>query len=95
MTREPPLRIADTLFRVGQESIANSVRHSNPTVLRIRLHYGENAATLQVEDNGSGFVPGELVTFQVIHADGTAEGGAGHEPWSAYADPIGGITTTW
>ena len=55
--RPLPLRIADTLFRVGQESIANSIRHANPTVLRIRLHYGENAASLQIEDDGAGFVP--------------------------------------
>lgn len=55
--RPLPLRIADTLFRVGQESIANSIRHANPTVLRIRLHYGENAASLQIEDDGTGFVP--------------------------------------
>lgn len=56
--RPIPLRIADALFRVGQESIANTVRHANATELRIHLHYGENSASLQVEDNGTGFVPG-------------------------------------
>ena len=56
-TRSIPLRVADTLFRVGQESIANSLRHANPTVLKIRLHYGENSATLEVEDDGTGFLP--------------------------------------
>ena len=55
--RPLPLRIADTLFRVGQESIANSIRHANPTALRIRLHYGENAVSLQIQDDGAGFVP--------------------------------------
>ena len=55
--RPLPLRIADTLFRVGQESIANSIRHAHPTVLRIRLHYAENAASLHIEDDGVGFVP--------------------------------------
>jgi signal transduction histidine kinase len=56
--RPIPLRIADALFRVGQESIANSIRHAHPTVLKIMLHYGENSASLQIEDNGMGFVPG-------------------------------------
>lgn len=55
--RPLPLHIADTLFRVGQEAIANSIRHASPTALRIRLHYGENAASLQIEDDGDGFVP--------------------------------------
>jgi signal transduction histidine kinase len=56
--RPIPLRIADTLFRVGQESIANSVRHAKPTILRIRLDYDKNSASLQIEDNGAGFEPG-------------------------------------
>jgi signal transduction histidine kinase len=55
--RPIPLRVADTLFRVGQESIANSLRHANPAVLRIRLHYSPNSASLEVEDNGTGFNP--------------------------------------
>lgn len=59
-TGEPrpiPLRVADTLFRVGQECIANSLRHANPSVLKIRLHYGQNSASLLVEDDGTGFSP--------------------------------------
>jgi signal transduction histidine kinase len=58
-TRPIPLRIADTLFRVGQESIANSIRHAKPTVIKIRLNYGKHSASLQIEDNGTGFVPGD------------------------------------
>lgn len=60
-TRPIPLRIADALFRVGQEAIANSIRHANPTVLRIRIRYGENSASLHIEDNGTGFVPGSAL----------------------------------
>jgi len=56
--RPIPLRIADALFRVGQESIANTVRHAQAAELRLHLHYGNNSATLQVKDNGTGFVPG-------------------------------------
>jgi signal transduction histidine kinase len=59
--RPIPLRIADTLFRVGQESIANSLRHAKPTMLRIRLDYGKNSACLEIEDDGTGFVPGNAL----------------------------------
>jgi len=51
-----PVRTSDTLFRIGQEALANAVRHSNPTALFISLIYGEEALQLVVEDNGKGFI---------------------------------------
>jgi signal transduction histidine kinase len=54
--RSIPLRIADTLYRIGQEAVANAVRHAQPTVLTIRLKYSPNLACLQIGDNGTGFV---------------------------------------
>ena len=57
--RPIPLRIMDALFRIGQEAIANAVRHANPTVLTIRLKVGDNFARLQIEDNGKGYTPGD------------------------------------
>ncbi|UWZ84145.1 histidine kinase [Occallatibacter riparius] len=57
--RAIPLRIADAFFRVGMESIANSIRHASPSELRIRILYGENTACLRIEDDGCGFVPGD------------------------------------
>ena len=51
-----PVRIADTLFRIGQEALANAVRHASPTVLRISLFYGSNFLQLNIEDDGKGFV---------------------------------------
>jgi signal transduction histidine kinase len=56
--RPLPLRIADTLYRIGQEAVANAVSHADPTILTIRLKCRENLACLQIEDNGTGFVPG-------------------------------------
>ena len=53
--RPIPLRIADTLYRIGQEAVANAVRHANPTILTIRLQYDKNLACLLIEDNGGGF----------------------------------------
>jgi signal transduction histidine kinase len=56
--RAIPLRIADTLYRIGLEAVANAVRHAQPTLLTIRLKFLQNAACLQIEDNGCGFTPG-------------------------------------
>lgn len=51
-----PVRLADALFRIGQEALANAVRHAQPTVLGIYLTYGTNFVELKIEDNGTGFV---------------------------------------
>ena len=51
-----PVRISDTLFRVGQEALANAVRHARPRVLRISLIYGSNFLELKIEDDGKGFL---------------------------------------
>ncbi len=63
-----------------------------PVVYTDRPNYfpGETALI-----TGSGFSPGEVVTLQVRHADDTAEGGTGHEPWSVVADSFGNFTTSW
>jgi len=64
--RPIPLRIADTLYRIGQEAVANAVRHADPTMLAIRLKYSEKIARLEVEDNGTGFVQSNgLLSFGI------------------------------
>jgi plastocyanin len=44
---------------------------------------------------GSGFASNELITLQVVHLNGTAEGGEGHEAWNVMADEFGNFTSTW
>jgi signal transduction histidine kinase len=62
--RTVPIRISDTLFRIGQEAIANAVRHAFPTTLNILVTYGDDSVCLVVEDNGMGFCnPGDLLGF--------------------------------
>jgi signal transduction histidine kinase len=56
--RSLPLHIANTLYFVGQEAVANAVRHAQPTILTIRLKYSGNLVSLKIEDNGAGFVQG-------------------------------------
>ena len=50
-----PLRITDTLYRIGQEAIANSVRHAHPTVIKVSINYQKNLVRLLVTDDGVGF----------------------------------------
>lgn len=50
-----------------------------------------NTATI----SGLRFQPGEIVTLQVLHADGTPATGTDHEPWTVTADLLGGFRTEW
>jgi signal transduction histidine kinase len=53
--RQIPPRIDDTLFRIGQEAIANAVRHAQPRTIHLRLIYGRRSVKLTVQDDGHGF----------------------------------------
>jgi len=55
--RKMPLRITDTLYRIGQEAIANAVRHARPTTITVSVEYLENRVRLLVADDGHGFTP--------------------------------------
>jgi signal transduction histidine kinase len=57
-------RVASELLRIGQEAIANAVRHATASHLSIRLQFALGSATLTVEDDGIGFVNrGDLLGF--------------------------------
>jgi len=53
--RSLPPAFADTLLRIGQEAIANSIRHAHPSVITIRLDVVASAVTFSIHDNGAGF----------------------------------------
>jgi DNA-binding NarL/FixJ family response regulator len=62
--RSMPLRITDTLYRIGQEAIANAVRHAHPATITISLEYERNFVHLLVADDGRGFTEaGDLRGF--------------------------------
>jgi signal transduction histidine kinase len=67
LTGEPrPLRpaAATALFRIGQEAIANAMRHADPKHLTIAVSYATASVTLSVTDDGCGFVEsGDLLGF--------------------------------
>ena len=50
-----PLRVADTLYHIGQEALANAVRHAHPATLTIRLTLEKGFAHLHIQDDGRGF----------------------------------------
>ena len=51
-----PLRVSDTLLRIGYEAIANVVRHAHCSQLTISLVYGRSNVEMISEDNGTGFI---------------------------------------
>jgi signal transduction histidine kinase len=51
-------RVMDTLYRIGQEAIANSIRHARPTSLAIELRFCSQWLRLIIADDGIGFAPG-------------------------------------
>jgi len=55
----PPIddTIATALYRIGQEAMTNSLKHSNATSVLLALRPDQEGIVLVVEDNGSGFDP--------------------------------------
>jgi signal transduction histidine kinase len=59
-----PPQIATCLLRIGQEAIANAVRHADPSRLEISIGYEKHFVRLSIRDNGRGFVKsGDLLGF--------------------------------
>ena len=64
--RTIPRQARIQLFRIGQEAIANAIRHADPTHLVIRIQYEDRLAQLKVIDDGRGFVMrGDLLGFGI------------------------------
>jgi signal transduction histidine kinase len=59
-SRQIPLKVADVLYRVGVEAIANAIRHAQATHIGVVAEYKAQGLILTVEDNGIGFVPEEV-----------------------------------
>lgn len=79
--RSMPLRITDTLFRIGQEALANAVSHAAASKISICLKYEEKSIELSIADDGHGFLPS------------TSFRGFGIEGMKNRADSISGTIT--
>jgi len=73
-------------------SMATAVAALGQTLTTDKPDYqpGEMAAL-----TGTGFVAGEDVLLQVLHADATADSGGDHGSWTVVADGNGDFATTW
>jgi signal transduction histidine kinase len=49
--------IEDELLRIGQEAVSNAVRHAEARRIDVQLMYAANRVSLEVADDGRGFVP--------------------------------------
>lgn len=73
------LRCADALFRIGQEAIANAVRHADPETLELLLDFQRTQIVLSVHDDGRGFEqPAEVQTLGLLGMHKRAEAVAAH-----------------
>jgi signal transduction histidine kinase len=50
-----PAQVEHAIVRIAQEAMANSVRHSGASAIRVRLGDDGDGVVLEVSDNGSGF----------------------------------------
>jgi signal transduction histidine kinase len=53
--RSIPLAVSDAIFRIGQEAVANAVRHAHPHRIDLRVVFGRDSVKLTVRDDGAGF----------------------------------------
>lgn len=53
--RLPPV-IELGLYRIAQEALNNALKHSGATEVTIRLRLGQETLSMEIEDNGRGFV---------------------------------------
>jgi signal transduction histidine kinase len=52
-----PFFIEDGLYRITLEALTNALKHSKSDQIRIGLQFDQNAATIEIQDNGIGFDP--------------------------------------
>ena len=54
-TRRPlPPDVDQAAYRIAQEALTNTSRHAGPARACVHLHYGGDALTVQVDDDGAG-----------------------------------------
>ncbi len=56
-SHEMPLRITDALFHIAREALVNAARHANAAKIDITITFQRNGLSLEVADDGVGFVP--------------------------------------
>lgn len=49
------------IFRIIQELLNNSIKHSNASLINIKMHFGFSIFAVSISDNGKGFEPEKIV----------------------------------
>jgi signal transduction histidine kinase len=80
--RELPPNVKNNLLRIGQEAIANALRHADPASIVAEVRFDPYAVTLRVTDDGQGFTP---------HFSGDAAGHYGLLNMRDRTKEIGGV----
>jgi signal transduction histidine kinase len=55
-----PVDVAQNVLRICQEAATNAVRHGSPSHIAVRLEFGDRLLAVSVEDDGTGFHPGQV-----------------------------------
>ena len=55
-----PGSVEMNLLRIGQEAVANAIKHGQAQQVRVELIYGSRRVRLSISDDGQGFSPGEV-----------------------------------
>ena len=67
--QEVPAPLKITLYRIIQEATSNIVKHAAADRVRVSLYRADDALHLQIQDNGRGFDPAN-----VVYRDGECRG---------------------
>jgi len=59
--RRLPSQFETIIFRIAQEALTNVIKHARATSASVLLAFDETAITLQVQDNGIGFEPAQVL----------------------------------
>jgi signal transduction histidine kinase len=51
--------LEEGLYRIAQEALNNSLRHAHAQSVSVRLQHNHRTVTLEIRDDGVGFVPSE------------------------------------
>jgi signal transduction histidine kinase len=51
------LEVEEQLYRLGQEALANVVKHARASTARVRITAGDDTVSIEVSDDGRGFDP--------------------------------------
>jgi PAS domain S-box-containing protein len=67
LTEEPPERVRLVLYRVVQEAMTNARKHSEATLVRVRLEEKDDSVVATITDNGRGFEMGDSIESPAGH----------------------------